>query len=265
MPTVSDYIVKLLSYEIYAFSWEELLQNTLAPVSTLRKELSRLAKRKEILNLRKGFYLVIPPRYRVFGKLPVELYIDKLFDYANKPYYISFYSAASYYEASHQQIQQDYIMSSAPSLRDIRKGNVKIRFFKTSKWPEKNISQVKSDAGYYNISSPALTFTDLVCYQAQLGGINRMLPIIEELAEGLIPEDMADLLSWYPINSVLQRMGFLLEYLGLGKEHTNLIHQSLIERKFYPVLLSPGKERKAGRTGNRWKIDMNLEFDTDLT
>lgn len=264
MPVVSEYIKQLQSYEEYAFSWEELLHKVSAPESTLRKELSRLAKRKEVLNIRKGFYLVIPPRYQAFGKIPIEFYADKLFKYLNKRYYIAFYSAASYHGASHQQIHKDYIMMDASSLRVVQKGNVGIRFFKTTNWPEKNINKVISDAGYYNISSPALTLADLVFYQSQLGGINRMLPIIEELTEELNQEDIADLLGWYPINSVLQRMGFLLDYLMPGNEAAGQLHDSLTIKTFYPVLLFPEKGRKAGKTGNRWKIDMNLELDNDL-
>ena len=53
---VAEYIKTLQSYEEYAFSWEEVLEKCNAPESTIRKELVRLAKKNEIVNLRKGFY-----------------------------------------------------------------------------------------------------------------------------------------------------------------------------------------------------------------
>jgi len=104
---VSEYIKQLQSFEEYAFSWEEIMKNCNSPESTLRKELVRLAGRNEIFNLRQGFYLIIPPRYQTFGKLPLQLYVEKLFKYLNKKYYVGLYSAAAIHGASHQRIQQD--------------------------------------------------------------------------------------------------------------------------------------------------------------
>ena len=130
MGAVSEFIRELQSYEEYAFSLQELKRTTKAPESSLRKELSRLANDQQILNLRKGFYLILPPRYQSYAKLPVGLYVDKLFNFLNKPYYVGFYSAAAQHGASHQQIQQDYIITTPPALRDISKGNMQLRFFK---------------------------------------------------------------------------------------------------------------------------------------
>ena len=84
MTAVTHYIKQIQSYEEYAFSWEELLKNCDTPESTLRKELGRLAAKKEILNLRKGFYLIIPPRYQNLGKLPIQLYVNKPFHFKQR-------------------------------------------------------------------------------------------------------------------------------------------------------------------------------------
>ncbi|HAD97364.1 MAG TPA: hypothetical protein DCG19_08150 [Cryomorphaceae bacterium] len=264
MGAVSEFIRELQSYEEYAFSLQELKRTTKAPESSLRKELSRLANDQQILNLRKGFYLILPPRYQSYAKLPVGLYVDKLFNFLNKPYYVGFYSAAAQHGASHQQIQQDYIITTPPALRDISKGNMQLRFFNSSRWPSKNILKRKSDAGYFNISSPALTFADLLENQQQLGGLNRMMAILEELAENLDEKDVEDLLSWYRNKSVLQRMGFLLEVISGNENIQGLLIKFLQEASFYPTLLNPTKGQKPGSTGNRWKVDVNLQIESDL-
>lgn len=261
---VSDFIRELQSYEEYSFSLDELRQKTNAPESSIRKELNRLGKDKQILNLRKGFYLILPPRFQHYGKLPVGLYIDKLFKSLQKPYYVGFYSAATYHGAAHQQIQQDYIITAPPALRGISKENVQIRFFSNSVWPEKNIAKRKSDTGYFNISSPALTFVDLIENQQNLGGLSRMIAILEELTESLEEKDIKDLLSWYSNKSVLQRMGFLLEEMSSNEEVQTLLFETLNTASFFPVLLSPDKGQKAGATGNRWKVDVNEIIESDL-
>lgn len=262
--SVSDYIKQLQSFEEYAFSWDEILRNCNSPESTLRKELIRLVERNEILNLRQGFYLIIPPRYQNLKKLPLELYVDKLFMHLGKKYYVGLYSAATIHGASHQQIQQDYVITIPPAVRDIEKGNTKIRFFKTERWSERNIIEKKSDAGLYNVSSPVLTAVDLVNYHSKIGGLNRMLANIEELSEEIQLEDLKALLSWYSNKSTLQRLGFLLEEIGLEETYTNLIFERLKQDKFYPVLLSPKKGEKAGSTGNKWKVDVNIKLESDL-
>ena len=264
MSVVSDYIDRLQSYDEYSFSWEELLENCKAPETTIRNSINRLTDTKDILNIRKGFYVILPPRYRALGKLPIQLYIDKLFNYLNRPYYIALYSAASMHGASHQQIQEDYIITVKPTLLNINKGNVRIRFFNTRHWPKKNVINKKSDAGLFNASSPVLTAVDLIDYQRNIGGLNRILANLEELMEDIQPDDINNLLTWYPHKSVLQRLGFLLDELQAGNELSDLIYERLKKESFYPVLLSPKNDQRAGKTGNRWKIDVNLKLETDL-
>ena len=261
--TANEYIQHLLSVEEYAFSWEELLANSGRGKTALTRQLSRLEEKKRIINLRKGFYVVIPPRHAKQMGLPVQLYIHKLFQYLNRPYYLAFYSAAKFHGAGHQQIQQDYVMTVNPPMRTIQKNGMVIRFFTTSNWPKHNISNKKSDAGYFNISSPALTAADLIHHQSRLGGLNRQLTILEELAEEITQEDMKILLSWYPHKSTLQRLGYLLEIMNVADKLINLIRQHLEKATTYPVLLKPKTGQNAGAVDNPWKVDVNLELEKD--
>ena len=152
--TIAVYIKQLLSYEEYSFSLNELQRELSRSEASIRSELSRLVNKREVVNLRKGYYLIIPPRYAASGKLPLQLYAEKLFRYLNQNYYLGFYTAAKIYGASHQQVQRDYIMTAIPKLNDISKNSYDIRFFTSSHWPDKNIVTKKADAGTYRISSP---------------------------------------------------------------------------------------------------------------
>ncbi len=264
MGAVAEFVRELQSYEEYSFSTTELHSKVTAPESSVKKELARLVADNQIINLRKGFYLILPPSYQHYKKLPLELYIDKLFKSLNKPYYVGHYSAAASYGASHQQIQQDYIITDPPALRDIAKGNIKLRFFNSSVWPKGNVLDKKSSTGYFKISSPALTFADLLENQNNLGGINRMLAILEELCESITKQDLEVLLAWYNNKSTLQRMGFLLEQMEWNTSHSEKIFKSFKNSKIFPTLLTPHHGKKAGSAGNRWKIDLNVELESDL-
>lgn len=259
-----EFIKHLLSIENYSFSLEEITQHTDGKGTSLKFELARLIDKKEIVNLRKGFYLIIPPRYSKQGQLPIQLYIDKLFKSLNRNYYLGFYSAAKFHGASHQQAQREYVMIEKPKLNDIEKNDLNIRFFTTSNWSNKNILAKKSDAGIFKISSPALTAVDLIHHQTKLGGLNRMLAILEELSEEIDQNDIAELLTWYPHKSTLQRFGFLLEELQVDKNLSKQVMEYLQQSKYFPVLLSPKTKQKAGAVNNIWKVDVNIKLESDL-
>jgi predicted transcriptional regulator of viral defense system len=262
--TVADYIKQCLSVEEYSFSLNELQAKLDKSETSIKSELSRLIEKKSIVNLRKGFYLIIPPRYSKQGQVPIQLYIEKLFEYLNRNYYLGFYSAAKFHGASHQQTQRDYLMTEKPKLNDIKKNTFDIRFFTTSKWSNKNLLDKKSDAGVFKISSPALTAVDLIHHQTKLGGLNRMLAILEELTEEINQNDIAELLTWYPHKSTLQRFGYLLEEVEADKNLSNQIKKHLKKSRFFPVLLSPKTGQKPGAVDNFWKVAINIKLESDL-
>ena len=262
--TAKDYVRYLLSIESYSFSLDEIKEKTSGEGTSLKFELARLIEKKEILNLRKGYYLIIPPRYSRQGQPPVQLYIDKLFRHLSRNYYLGFYSAARFHGAGHQQSQADYVMTEKPMLGDISKRALRIRFLTTSIWPENGILEKRSDAGIFLISSPVLTMADLIQHQSKLGGINRMLAILQELSEVVTMEDLKGLLNWYPNKSTLQRLGFLLDLFDPGGSLTEPIINYLSSVRFFPVLLSPVPGKKAGTVSNRWKVDINVKLESDL-
>ncbi|ADY31047.1 type IV toxin-antitoxin system AbiEi family antitoxin domain-containing protein [Cellulophaga lytica] len=261
---LSEFIKERLSLEKYSFSTEELYTAIEKDKKYVKSDLSYLTKKGDIISLRKGFYLIIPPRYSKQAKLPIELYSDNLFKSIDRPYYIGLYSAAKFHGASHQQIQRDYIITSTPTLLDIDKGAINLRFFTISKWPRKNITTKKSDAGYFKISDSVLTAVDLIYHQTKLGGINRMLSVLEELIEEIQVSDLRDLLKWYPHKSALQRFGFLLEELQADEKLTSILFEYIDSNKFYPVLLSPKSNQKPGAVDNKWKVDVNIKLESDL-
>lgn len=161
-------------------------------------------------------------------------------------------------------MQRDYVIIESPKLNSIKKNNFDIQFFTTNKWPKHNIEIKKSDAGTYKISSPALTFVDMVHHHTKIGGLNRMLASLEELTEEINDKDVISLSSWYDKKSTLQRAGFLLEELIGKNSFADIIYEKLNQQPYYPVLLSPKQKQKPGSAKNRWKIDVNLKLENDL-
>lgn len=233
-------------------------------MTAVRRELNRLVEKKDILNLRKGFYLIIPPRFSLAQKLPVQLYSEKLFSFLHRNYYIGLFSAARIYGASHQQIQRDYLIIERPKLISINKKNFALQFYTTANWPKNNIEIRKADAGNYRISSPALTFVDLIHHHTRIGGLNRILAILEELTEELDAHDIESLIGWYKNRSTLQRAGFIMEEILGPNNYADQIYQNLSQRPLYSILLSHNSNKKPGSVNNRWKVDVNLKLQSDI-
>lgn len=261
---VAQFINSLLAVEQYSFSLDELMRQTQKSKNAVRLEISNLIEKNEVLNLRHGFYLILPPKYRSLGKLPLNLYVNKLFSTLERKYYIGFYSAAKIYGASHQQSQVDYILSQPPKLLDVKKSPIALRFLTTKDWPKGNVITKKSDAGLYNISSPILTLADLVRYQNKLGGINRMLATIEELMEEVTKEDVVTFLKWYDHKATLQRLGFLMRFIDEENEFSTLILNKLQAAKIYPILLQPVTKKRPGAVDNPFKVAINITLDNDI-
>jgi len=262
---LSDFIKERLSFESYAFNWDELIiAQADKSKKSIHRQLSYAIQKGDIIPLRHHFYLIIPPRYSKFGKLPIELYLNSLFKFLDRNYYVGLYSAAKSYGAVHQQIQKEYVFHNKAPLLSIPKNSINLDFFTVSNWPKKNIISKNGDAGMYNISSPCLTAVDLIYHQTKIGGFNRMLSVLEELTEEIKLANAKDLLSWYSQKSVLQRFGYLLNQFNPEADIANLIYEHLKLEKFYPVLLSPRSNEKPGSVENRWKVDVNIKMESDL-
>lgn len=123
----------------------------------------------------------------------------------------------------------------------------------------------KVDSGYINISSPELTSLDLVSYYKEAGGFNRVATIIEELKEAMQVDILIETARKYEEVAVVQRLGYILEYVIEEHELSNGLYNYLESVSYYPTLLRPQRKKSENMiTGNRWKIVRNVEIESDI-
>ena len=91
-----------------------------------------------------------------------------------------------------------------------------------------------------------------------------MLAIIDELTDEIEQQDLAELLSWYPNKSTLQRFGFLMEEIQSNSSLSKQILKYLKSKKIFPVLLSPKTGQRPGAVDNPWKVDVNIKLESDI-
>ena len=257
---IDRYLIEVRAQGRYSFTLEELKKEFALSYPTLKQNLYRLKLKKEILQIRQGFYVIIPPEYSKQGTIPPYLYVDDLMKSLNKPYYVGLLSAAALHGAAHQQPTGYTVITQNPAPRSISK--LKILFFSKQEFLQDGIVQRKTPAGYINVSSPELTALDFFDYIHKFG-INRITTILQELSEEMKPSLLLKIAKQYPNTAAIQRFGYILDTEVSARKLSDILWKILNERNFFPIPLSPQKVKK-GETDNKWKIIQNMEIESDL-
>ena len=234
---------------------------------SIRNALNRLAKKKKVQSVWHDFYVVILPEYGLKGVAPPIEYIDQLMKFLGKEYYVSLLSAAALQGASHQQSMEFFVITNARTLRNKQKDDVKINFVTKKEIPAQYLSQVMVSSGYVNVSCPELTAFDVVIYEKNVGGINRVATVLSELAEVLNFDNInSEFLKSLNV-SVIQRLGYLLDLLEFANLADSLFQKSEsagIKFRKYPLsILSEKKNYADFQINDKWKIIINEEIDID--
>lgn len=249
----------------YSFTTENLHVQLGISENALKKSLQRLKAQELVVMVRKGFYVIVPPEYKIKGIIPTSLYIHGLMKFLSRDYYVGLLNAASYHGAAHQQPQSYAVITHGIALRSIQHDKVSITFHIKKSWNRNQIIQKKVDTGYINISSPELTALDLVSYYQQVGGLNRVATVLEELREVIQEDRLMEAAKHYEEIATVQRLGYLLEYVLEDEKLSDPLYEYLESIDFYTTLLRSEKEKPANMvTGNRWKIVPNTQVEADI-
>ena len=257
---LDKYLTEIRSQGRYVFTVEELKSQLNRSYPALRQNLFRLKTKKEIAFIRQGFYIIIPPEYSKQGIIPPYLYIDDLMKSLDKPYYVGLLSAAALHGAAHQQPTGYTVITQSPPPRSIEK--LKVLFFSKQEFLQDGIIQMKTPAGYINVSSPELTALDFFDYIHKFG-INRITTILQELSDEMKPSRLLKIAKQYSNTAAIQRLGYILDNVVSAEKLSDALWKVLNERNFFSIPLSPQKEKK-GETDSKWKIIKNMEIESDL-
>lgn len=237
------------------YSSEQILQN----------ELYRLCSNKTIASVYRGFYVIIPVQYVLRGSVPATYYIDQLMAYLSKPYYVCMLSAAELLGAAHQRPQQFSVMTTFPKRRVVSTRNVIIDWFYREGLPEDALITKNTETGTIRISNPLLTAADLVQYQQHVGGLSRVVTILEELSEQInIKSQFASLASFVK-KVTWQRLGYILEHVVEENELADELYEQIrnLPGSLMYMPLSTSAEDNTSERNSRWKININVQIEKD--
>ena len=262
---VENYLLEIQSEGMLYFSLNELKERfSNYTLNSLQMNLKRLRKKNIIRHITRGFYVIVPPTYSRQKILPPELFIDALFKYLKRKYYVGLLSAAFYQGASHQQPQEYFVIISKPSMRSIEIEGLKINFIVKSNLGNCEIEDKKSSTGYFKISTPEQTAIDLVYFQNRVGGLNRVATVIFELSDNMNPNRFKNAARNCKSNAVLQRLGYILEKVVKREDLSTEIIKSLSNKKLYRVPLKANFAKTGFSVDTKWKVIENPKIETDF-
>ena len=263
---LSGFLEDLQAKGRYTFTRDEVSAAMHLSKAALNVALFRTTRKGLTCALRKGFYVIVPPEYRARGILPPAHFVDDLMRYLERDYYAGLLSAAAMHGAAHKQPQEFHIVSGVPPLRTITSSGAVIRFFAKRNMPNTGVVEKKTDTGIIKLSSPELTSIDLVAFTKRVGGINRVVELLAELAPMMKPEDLGTIALRAGSVAVAQRLGYVLEVVLEQRILADALFDALGGHALFPAALLPGagkpNRRRVGAT--RWRVDENVTIAADI-
>ncbi len=263
---VEDWISERISFGKYVFS-REMLEAAFPSNSkfALKQSLNRLSRKGKIVSVHKDYYVIVSSEYASWGILPPALFIDSLMKYLNRPYYTGLLNAAAFYGAAHQSPQEFFVFTSFPAMRPAQKKGIRINYISKTKISENSLENKKTETGFLKVSSPELTAADIVQFHKRIGGLNRAVAVLEELAEAINIEKLNQEFLRETPTSVIQRLGYLLEMVVGLEEIPEKLYQCAqdLNINFFPVLLNSLEKSRGFSAVNRWKVIVNAEVELD--
>jgi predicted transcriptional regulator of viral defense system len=265
---LSSFATRLLAAGRTAFSREEARSALGTTSRGLLEAAQRLQSKGQLLNPRRGFYVIVPPQFLSWGAPPPSWYIDDLMRHEGRPYYVGLLKAAELHGASHQAVMEFQVVTDK-RLPEIPAGRSRIGFYfrKDFSAVAHAIEDHKTDAGKMKVSSVELTALDLLRYSQPSGGLDSIATILSDLGEKLDPEKLGSLAPAFE-RTVVQRLGYLLDRANY-QDRSEPLHRHLMQSNQVPwIELEPhqGKSEFAPEPierNERWHVIVRRQPEAD--
>lgn len=257
---LTQIIDEFQSKAIYIFRLDAITDRLKHPPVAINKALSRLIKKKRIVRLYPGLFLIVPIEYQNIGAPPPVWYVESLMDYIGLHYYVGLLTASSLHGAAHQQPAIFQIIT-AKQIKPLRIGYAMLKFYYKKNTGEMPVEKMKSETGYFNVSTPEVTAFDVIKYVSAAGSLHNAATVLAELSHKINPFTLVNVAGYYDLATV-QRTGYLLERFG-EVNVTDLLFTWISEKQLRYVPLRSKKSVNNYTREPRWHLIINEEVEID--
>jgi predicted transcriptional regulator of viral defense system len=239
--------------------------------AALRAAAGRLSRQKRLLNVGRGFYLILRPEDRMAGAPDPVQWIDPFMRHLGLEYRVSLLRAAAHHGSSHQAAMVFHVIVPR-QLAQLTVGAHRVSFVfqHPDHFAQVNQSSslvlLKSQAGYAQMAGVELLLLDLVRYFHRAGGINNVAQVVSDLGGKARVAKLASLATQYE-TSCIRRLGYLLDRFGHARSASALLPFVGQAKSF--ALLDPSVQDLPGFDGSygldlKWKLDINEHVEIDF-
>lgn len=210
----------------------------------------RLVNKNWLASTSKGKYFLISADSGIEGIPPTNsLLIGSLFV---NPYYFSYSTANSFYGFTTQLPSTVYI-ATLKSRRNTTIHNTRYRFVKLSENKFFGFTEVKVFDADVFMADREKALIDSVDKMRYSGGVSEVIDLLKNSVGKIDMDKTLDYACRMKSNSLIQRLGFLLESLNIPFESKHLLDH--VGRTV--VYLDPLGEKK-GKYDSRWSVMQNV-------
>ena len=259
--TVASWVEELQARGRYHFTRAEVQSALGVSAVALQTALRRFKQKGRIASPRRGFYVIVPPEYRVAGCPPASWFIDHLMSGLQRQYYVGILTAAALHGAAHQQPMVFQVVADR-ATRAMRAGRVQIDVHASRSVSEMPVTRLETETGTMAVATPETTAFDLVRFFSAAGHWNNVAMVLSELADTIDADRLVEVAPLVRLPDV-QRLGFLLSFVGRG-ELVEPLWEWLAPRRTTVVRLRTDRSGGGAALDPRWRLTPNEQLDVDL-
>lgn len=218
--------------------------------------LNALVKKKWLIRLVAGKYLIVPLSAGEEGEYSENWYVVAKYLIEPKPYYLSHYSALDIHEMTTQPALTVYI--STPTRRipkEVLGASFRFVYAKSEDiWGVENVWATPNQQ--VNVSDLERTIIDCLDRPSLCGGIIEPARGLWAKRNDIDYEKLVAYAKRLGRRSVAKRLGFLLDVLGIGTPEALAVLRGMVTASY--TLLDPSLPT-SGRYVSSWKVRANVD------
>lgn len=208
------------------FTSSELAEEGELSLLAVRRQLAHLGARVARLPGRPEAFLLVAPEHRERGAPPALWWLDAYMDLRQQPYYVGLLSAAELHGSSQQAVQVVQVLTNKVT-RPMLIGRLRLEFHVKKAVELTPTVQPPGMRSPIAVSTPEATAVDLIEYGHSIGGVARAADVIAGMAPVLTVAGLRRALAPDPRHPAHQRLGYILQTLGLKESLTTEVARNL--------------------------------------
>lgn len=221
-----------------------------------KKVVYNLKKKKWILPLKRGLYVIVPLDIGVRGADSFVMHNFVIGSKLVEPYYISYWSALNYYGFS-DQIPSATFVATTMAMKNVEILDSNYIFIQLSKKKFFGAVEIELDNEKINISDKNKTIADCLDHPEYCGGIDEIARSLYFSINEIDLEEVKQIALKMGNLTILKRLGYILDASGILKDYED-IFDSVELSKGYSLLdpLLP----VSGSHNQRWGLLINTKI-----